>query len=600
MLCVINQNNTGVDKMILIKVLLLLVVLFKLRNVACISIPPTETTNSDRTVDIINAGYEQCKPSNEVCSTNNDCCSNCCTSFTYSAMTCQDECPNNHNTNDKGNNTHGNVVWKSKQPCKDDGKSIADKTKDSSRVISRHHRENQNNGTENFKEKGKSDGNSLGTKVDDKTDNPVPKGTEYKQISKLGDLVQKKVEPKPNKDIGIRINDEDDSNINSREIGIKTRENVEVGLSVMDINKGGKDDDSSENQNTDIGTPIIIIGDKPKEDDSGENQNTDIGTSIIKIVEKSKNKLGEKMKTLNEKAKHAHSKESSNNDMGNVITIQTINADQSRNKYQRFNNIKLVNNKTTLESKGNSTTEDLNGLTVTKHTNTTQNKTQVTSGNKTGNNNATVKTKTTVGLGTQCTGDKCDSSQSLAEDIKKIIIQKLPSMILLTPTKSTTISEKPVCKAAGSSCKNPSQCCSQCCAVSDGTFKCFDKGTDECQSWVPGKTAPKCKEPGETCETHGECCLNKCTDCGHFSKCDNESQNICRVEGKSVTLAVHPKLCKNLGDICGEASECCTQCCAVSAGVFKCFEEGTHECQPGDNVSNTTISEFVEVEGFEN
>lgn len=550
--------------------LAVLIVFFNSSPIACISIQNALPSKHD---DIINESYEQCKASNEVCSSNNDCCSTCCTSFTYSAMTCQDTCPNTHNVQHKEDRTHGNVVWKSKQS--EDELALVEakarKPEDRDKVISRQHRENKNE----TRTSSRLMSDEIGAKA--KALGSDKNNGDKKPILALGEFIVAKKETKANKDIGIRIND--DSGNYSSEIVAKARENVEVGLSVIDINKEKEDDDSGENENTDIGTPIIKIGEKPKDDESAENQNTDIGTPIIKISEKAlKENQGKKTKELNDNVKHAHSKEGSNRDLGgDVITIQTIK-----------NSIKVDSNKTSLQQR-NVTSEEpeiLNNGTMT-HKKPKPNKEKPPPKNKKNS------------MSTSCGGGEntCEQRQSLADDIKDILTQKLPNLMSLNPTLQTATSKKPVCKATGSTCKHPAQCCSQCCAVSDGVFKCFDKGTDECQSSLPGATDPKCKKPGDHCETHAECCLNKCTDCGHFSACDNATGTICRTEGKSV---VDTKLCKHLGDICGEASECCTQCCAVSAGVFKCFEEGTHECQPGDNVSNTTISEFVEVVGFAN
>ncbi|KAI5696494.1 hypothetical protein M8J75_013669 [Diaphorina citri] len=604
-------------------------------------------------------GYEQCKPSNEVCSVNNDCCSNCCTSHTYSSMTCQDECPEapktitnvgngnavwkgKQNSNESqpvsaskagktNDETHGNVVWKGKL-TNDEYQTMTatrkiSKTEDRDKVISRPQRENQNfDVTSSTRKSGQSVVNSVSKKYTSNKEKQGNKVYEKKEpILEVGEVIVKNVETKPNKDIGVRIDDPTDVT----ETVTKTRENIEVGLSVINITKGRKEDDgnentdkgspiikikdSGENGNTDIGTPIIKVG------DSGENENTDIGTPIIKIGDKSKGKNGTKINgeidatlnsqrgivsqlthdvTLRGNGQEFGGKEDeqrndddntySNKDLGgDVIQIKTPKTDKTEKKDQNLKNLKSYKNNP-IEASSTDFSNSGDTSDTQKQTDPFSKRINVTKTIKAN----TPKSTTTTAAPNPCADAKCESGQSFADGIKDMFIQKLPNLISLN-TEQT--SQKPVCKSTGSTCEHPGQCCSQCCAVSDGVFQCFDKGTDECQSSLPGATAPKCKKPGEKCETHGECCLNKCTDCGRSSKCDNESETICRSEGKQT--ATNTKLCKHLGDICGEASECCTQCCAFSEGIFRCFEEGTHECQPGDNVSNTTISEVVEVIG---
>lgn len=513
-------------------------------------------------------------------------------------MTCQDECPETQNAVTNADKSHGNVVWKGKQQNEDSNGQRVSKTEDRDKVISRHQREEQSNKTTNNRKNGQSAVNAVGserakTRLGDKIQEHNGPSLE------IGEVIVKKIETKPNKDIGARINDPTE---NVTEVETKARENIEIGLSVINITKGGREED---------------------DEDSGENQNTDIGTPILKLGEKTKEKLGKKLQMFNndtlrgsqkgqsqvkfvldkdvdgqqseEKGKDPESGTHSNADLGgNILTLKT---EKTTRKDKSFNNLKVINSNGSFETKRKALGEDNfkmfhspnNKYKPQEKTNQATQRTKV---------EATTTPKSVSEAPAPCAGEICGNIQSIAEDIKEILTQKLPNLIMLNPTQQTLTSKKPVCKATGSTCKHPGQCCSQCCAVSDGVFRCFDQGTDECQSSLPGAIAPKCKKPGESCETQSECCLNKCTDCGRISKCDNEHDNICRLEGKQ--SASNTKLCKHLGDTCGEASECCTQCCAVSDGAFKCFEEGTHECQPGDNVSNTTIAETVEVIGFAN
>ncbi|KAL1453583.1 hypothetical protein WDU94_009914 [Cyamophila willieti] len=557
---------------------------------------PTVEQYSVKHSDMINSGYEQCKTSNEVCSVNNDCCSNCCTSFTYSSMTCQDECPEKVNA-DTSTDSHGNVVWKGKQQSEEaltvQGQS-GNKIKEPGKISRRQQRENQNIApaaaftTTNIKNV-----QSIGSTKNGTREKLGDKIIDFKPSLEIGEIIVKKIETKPNKDIGIRIID--DSRDDSNETETKTHENIEIGLSVINITKGGKDDDdedSGENQNTDIGTPILKIREKSKGKTNIMDRSTD--STRIKFGSQRRYSLGEEAerKTIDTSRE--------NKDLGgNVITVKKTKTEKTAKPDQNFNNLKIINSNTSQEivtgkgidsnpiivvngSKNTTISKDLAALTVKN----------VKNSSDAINRNTTPKSNMATTSVTSCADASCESSQSFADDIKKILIQKLPNLMALSPSQEkTSTSKKPVCKTTGSTCKHPEQCCSQCCAVSDGVFQCFDKGTDECQSSLPGAIAPKCKTPGDHCETHSECCGNKCTDCGRSSKCDNEHGNICRLKTKQPNT----KLCKNLGDTCKEASECCTQCCAVSDGAFKCFEEGTHECQPGDNVSNTTISDFVEI-----
>uniref|UniRef100_A0A8D8LBB3 Uncharacterized protein n=1 Tax=Cacopsylla melanoneura TaxID=428564 RepID=A0A8D8LBB3_9HEMI len=541
--------------------------------------------------DMMNSGYEQCKSSNEVCSVNNDCCSNCCTSFTYSSMTCQDECPEKVNA-DTSADTHGNVVWKGKQPVSEEDLTVpgqdGSKVKEPGKISSRQQRENKNI-TPDVKNV-QSVVSRVRTK-DSTKDELGDKVIDFKPSLDIGEIIVKKVETKPNKDIGIRIID--DSRDNSNETETKTHENIEIGLSVINITKGGKDDeDAGENQNTDIGTPIVKIREKAK---GKTNIDRSVDSTRIKFGSQRRYNIGDEAETKTVDTSRE------NKDLGgDVITIKKTKTEKTAKPDQNFNNLKIIN--TNISQKIVTRKDIVNNpitavnssknATIRKDLAVLQDK-RVTNSSEAINTHTTPKSNTATSVTTSCPDARCeDSSQSFADDIKKILTQKLPNLMALSPGKEkTSTSKKPVCKSTGSTCEHPAQCCSQCCAVSDGVFQCFDKGTDECQSSLPGAIAPKCKKAGDHCETHSECCGNKCTDCGRSSKCDNEHGNICRLKFKQQST----KLCKNLGDTCKEASECCSQCCAVSDGAFKCFEEGTHECQPGDNVSNATMAEFVEI-----
>jgi hypothetical protein len=118
-----------------------------------------------------------------------------------------------------------------------------------------------------------------------------------------------------------------------------------------------------------------------------------------------------------------------------------------------------------------------------------------------------------------------------------------------------------ICGYIGTSCFDPTQCCSGHCtgtALSSGY----------CEAIPPGSTGFTCKTLGESCAVGTDCCSTNCQG------------NRC----------VEASVCNAYGDICTVGTDCCSGLCDTSAGVPGRCNDAPGGCvqsgNPCDNASN--------------